>query len=241
MSDSVIRVMIVDDEILMREGLRRILDSFRGVRVVAVCTGEEAVLEAQRRRPDLVLLDIGMPCRDGLSVLAGLRKLKRPPVVAMLTAFGVEGYLFAALRGGAAGFLLKDIPPEQLNYALKELAKGNSVIAPQMTRPVIDEYLTRTSASSPSPSDDDSRWAKNRNRSVEAGIAEEFTVREREVLELLARGLSNSEIGRELSIGAATVKGHVSLLLGKLGVTNRVQAAVRAHQRGLVTAAAVGE
>ncbi|UNM16883.1 response regulator transcription factor [Streptomyces formicae] len=243
--------MIVDDEILIREGLRRILDAFKGVRVVAVCAGEEAVGEAERRQPDLVLLDVRMPHRDGLSVLADLRRLRRPPVVAMLTAFDAEEHLSAALRGGAAGFLLKDTAPEQLEYAIRELAQGGSVIAPRVARTVIHGYVNRESRPSgagaasehaqPVPGIPTQPRTGACLAAARAGAsAEELTAREREVLELLAAGLSNTEIGKRLYIGTTTVKDHVSVLLGKLGVTNRVQAAVRAHQRGLVSSETAG-
>ncbi|MFV2117748.1 response regulator [Streptomyces sp. Act-28] len=224
MNRSAVHVMIVDDEVLIREGLRRIVDGFDGMRVVAACTGSEAVGEAREHRPDVVLLDVRMPDRDGLSVLAELRTLPDPPVVAMLTTFDADEHLAAALRGGAAGFLLKDTAPEQLEYLIKELAAGGRVIAPRVARTVVDGYL-RAQGGEP-----------GRRRDAPGGEpgADELTPREREVLALLAEGLSNAEIARRLLIGTTTVKDHVSTVLGKLGVTNRVQAAVRAHQLRLV-------
>ncbi|MFE0039620.1 response regulator [Streptomyces sp. NPDC059015] len=241
--------MIVDDEILMREGVRRVLDTFRGVRVVAVCAGAQAAGEVERWQPDLVLLDVRMPHRDGRKTLAELCLLNRPPVVAVLTASAAEENLSAALRAGAAGFLLKDTAPEQLEYAIRELARGNAVIDPRMARTVIRGYVNRGSGRSPSAGSESARlvqipagprtradWAAKTWRAE----AEEFTAREREVLELLTEGLSNTEIAKELHIGPTTVKDHVSALLGKLGVANRVQAAVQAHQRGLVSGAAAG-
>ncbi|MFE2527576.1 response regulator [Streptomyces sp. NPDC059382] len=242
MKEPAVRVLIVDDEILMREGLKRIIDGFEGVRVVAVCTGEEAIGVAERRQPDLVLLDIKMPHRDGLSVLGGLRSLERPPVVAMLTTFDAEEHLSAALHGGAAGFLLKDTSPEQLEYAIGELSRGGSVIAPRVARTVIHGYLGRGSrpdVAAPAIGDT-SPIPGIPAQSETASEAKNLTAREQEVLELLAGGLSNTEIGRRLYIGTTTVKDHVSVVLGKLGVANRVQAAVRAHQRGLVNSATEG-
>ncbi|MCP9944614.1 response regulator transcription factor [Streptomyces somaliensis] len=220
--------MIVDDEVLIREGLRRIVDGFDGTRVVAVCTGSEAVDGAREHRPDVVLLDVRMPDRDGLAVLADLRALPDPPVVAMLTMFDVDEHLAAALRGGAAGFLLKDTAPDQLAYLIKELAEGGRVIAPKVARTVVDGYL-RAEDGGP-----EHRPAADRPGAAGRPGAGGLTPREREVLVLLAEGLSNSEIARRLRIGTTTVKDHVSTVLGKLGVANRVQAAVRAHQLRLV-------
>lgn len=168
--------------------------------------------------------------------------LRRPPAVAMLTAFDAEEHLSAALRGGAAGFLLKDTAPQQLEYAIGELAKGNVVIDPRVARTVVHGCVSRERGLSVSAGSKGARLTPNargdRAASPEPPHTEEFTTREREVLDLLAEGLSNNEIGEELHIGTTTVKDHVSALLGKLGVTNRVQAAVRDHQRGLVS---VGE
>ncbi|MFF8433119.1 response regulator [Streptomyces bacillaris] len=269
MNESDIRVMIVDDEALIREGLRRIIDAFAGVRVVSVCAGEAAADQAEQWQPDLVLLDVRMPHCDGLSVLTDLRRLEHPPVVAMLTTFDVEEYLSAALRGGATGFLLKDTAPEQLEYAIRELVQGGSVIAPRAARTVIHGYVNRENQEG--REDRESRqtledresplgrataaaecarpvsWIPARTgggadpvAAVVRPAAESLTTREREVLELLAEGLSNTEIGKRLYIGTTTVKDHVSVLLGKLGVANRVQAAVRAHQQGLVGSVTAG-
>ncbi|MCH0538225.1 response regulator transcription factor [Streptomyces sp. MUM 203J] len=217
--------MIVDDEVLIREGLRRIVGGFAGVEVVAVCSGGAALSEAREHRPDVVLLDVRMPDRDGLTVLADLRSLPEPPVVAMLTTFDADEHLSAALRGGAAGFLLKDTAPEQLEYLLQELVAGGSVISPRVTRTVVDGFLR---AENEVPVADGTAAPRD------GALLEDLTAREREVLVLLAEGLSNAEIARRLFIGTTTVKDHVSTLLGKLGVTNRVQAAVRAHQLRLV-------
>ncbi|WP_318294731.1 response regulator transcription factor [Streptomyces bacillaris] len=266
MNESDIRVMIVDDEALIREGLRRIIDAFAGVRVVSVCAGEAAADQAEQWQPDLVLLDVRMPHCDGLSVLTNLRRLEHPPVVAMLTTFDVEEYLSAALHGGATGFLLKDTAPEQLEYAIRELVQGGSVIAPRAARTVIHGYVNRenqegrenrqTLEDRKSPLGRATAAAESARPvslipartgggadPVGAAVrpaAESLTTREREVLELLAEGLSNTEIGKRLYIGTTTVKDHVSVLLGKLGVANRVQAAVRAHQQGLVGSVTAG-
>ncbi|MEU3633181.1 response regulator transcription factor [Streptomyces fradiae] len=224
MNRSAVHVMIVDDEDLIREGLRRIVDGFDGTRAVAACTGSRALDEAREHRPDVVLLDVRMPDRHGLDVLADLRSLPEPPVVAMLTTFDADEHLAAALRGGAAGFLLKDTAPEQLEYLIKELAAGGRVIAPKVARTVVDGFLRAGTGEPSDPPADPADRAQ----------ADELTPRERDVLVLLAEGLSNAEIARRLLIGTTTVKDHVSTVLGKLGVTNRVQAAVRAHQLRLV-------
>ncbi|MVO88597.1 response regulator [Streptomyces sp. p1417] len=216
--------MVVDDENLVREGLRRILGTFEGVDPVAGCSGAAAADQALLHRPDVVLLDLRMPDRDGLTVLADLRGLPAPPAVALLTTFDAEEHLSAALRGGAAGFLLKDTPPAQLEYAIKELARGNSVLAPRLARTVVRHYAgagARGPGAVPPLPD---------------SPAPELTARERDVLALLADGHSNAAIGRRLFIGTTTVKDHVSALLVKLGVSNRVQAAVHAHRLGLVPA-----
>ncbi|WP_436844578.1 response regulator [Streptomyces wuyuanensis] len=236
-----VRVMIVDDEVLIREGLKRLIDAFDGMHVVSACVGDKAVDEVTQQRPDLVLLDIRMPGRDGLAVLSDLCAMERPPVVAMLTTFDAEEHLSAALRGGAAGFLLKDTAPEQLEYAIRELCQGGSVIAPRVARTVVNGYVNNERRMS-----GNERVSPNTHVPCDIGVgtnsvipeprdtAEELTAREREVLELLAQGLSNTEIGKRLYIATTTVKDHVSILLGKLGVSNRVQAAVRAHEQGLV-------
>ncbi|MGW2231430.1 response regulator [Streptomyces formicae] len=212
--------MVVDDEILVREGLRRILETFDGLDVVTVCSGTAAAEQAVRHRPDVVLLDLRMPDRDGLTVLADLRSLPVPPAVALLTTFDADEHLDAALRGGAMGFLLKDTPPAQLEYAVKELARGGSVLAPRLARTVVRRY-----AQDPGALTD-----------RQAPASPDLTDRERDVLALVAEGLSNTEIGQRLFIGTTTVKDHVSALLVKFGVANRVQAAVHAHRLGLVPA-----
>ncbi|QEU96760.1 response regulator [Streptomyces kanamyceticus] len=227
--------MVVDDEILVREGLRRILETFDGLDVVAVCSGTAAAEQAVRHRPDVVLLDLRMPDRDGLTVLADLRSLPVPPAVALLTTFDADEHLDAALRGGAMGFLLKDTPPAQLEYAVKELARGGSVLAPRLARTVVRHYahsVDASGATGTSTGAQDPVAATGRQGSA----APDLTDRERDVLALVAEGLSNTEIGQRLFIGTTTVKDHVSALLVKFGVANRVQAAVHAHRLGLVPA-----
>ncbi|MFI9305173.1 response regulator [Streptomyces triculaminicus] len=211
-----IRVAVVDDEQLVRSGLRMILGTAPDIDVVADCGGGEAVDTVRRCAPDVVLLDIRMPDVDGLTVLRGLRALARPPAVAMLTTFDADEYLAAALRGGAAGFLLKDTDPEQLVRAVRTLAAGGSVLDPGVTRAVIGGYLAAE--------------AEN----TAAAAIQALTPREREVLSLVGAGLANPQIAERMGLAPSTVKDHVRAVLGKLGGINRVQAAIVADRAGLV-------
>lgn len=214
-----IRVVVVDDEQLVRSGVRMILGTAPDIEVVADCSGPEAVTTVTRARPDVVLLDIRMPETDGLAVLRGLRTAygDRPrPVVSMLTTFDADEYLAAALRLGAAGYLLKDAEPERLIQSVRALASGGSTLDPAVTAAVIGGYLDRSGG------------APEAQRAVAA-----LTPREREVLALLADGLSNAAIACRMGLAHGTVKDHVSALLSKLGGVNRVQAAVLADRAGL--------
>ncbi|EME98211.1 response regulator transcription factor [Streptomyces mobaraensis NBRC 13819 = DSM 40847] len=209
-----IRVMVVDDEKLLRAGIRSILEAEPDIEVPVACEGVRAVELAVAHRPDVVLLDIRMPEVDGLSVLGSLLALPEPPVVAMLTTFSGDEHIAPALRAGAAGFLVKDTVPDELASAVRILAAGGTVLSPAVANSVVDGYL-RAGGAPP------------------ARLAS-LTDRERAVLTLLARGKSNAEIGAALLMGAATAKDHVSAILAKLGAANRVQAAVLAHHHGLV-------
>ena len=211
-----IRVVVVDDEALVRSGLRLILGSAEDIEVVASCEGVQAVEQVYRHRPDVLLLDLRMPRVDGLAVLRELGRRPGAPAVAMLTTFDTDGFIAQALSLGAAGFLLKDTEPEQLLRAVRVLATGGSVLSPTVTRTVIGGYLG--AAAQPE---------------VVARIAA-MTVREREVLALVGQGLSNADIGHRLHVSTATVKDYVSAVLTKLAVSNRVQAAVLARQAGFV-------
>lgn len=210
------RVMVVDDEALVRSGLQMILGSAADIDVIATCDGAAAVTEISRHRPNVVLLDIRMPEVDGLAVLRELVGWPDPPVVAMLTTFHSDEFVAEALGAGAAGFLLKDTEPAQLIAAVRALAVGEAVLSPAVTRTVIDGYRGRTG----SP--------------VSVPLVEAMSPREREVLGLLGLGLSNAEIGRRLYLSTATVKDYVSAVLAGLGVANRVQAAVVAQEAGIV-------
>ncbi|MBP2064459.1 DNA-binding NarL/FixJ family response regulator [Streptomyces iranensis] len=213
----VIRVAVVDDEALVRSGLRLILGTAPDIEVVAECSGAFAVDTVLGSKADVVLLDIRMPDADGLSVLRQLRAAPASPAVAMLTTFDVQEYLAAALRAGAAGFLLKDTDPEQLVRAVRTLAQGGSVLDPAVTRAVIGGYLAAEA------------------EATAAAAVEALTPREREVLTLLGEGLANPQIAERMGLAPSTVKDHVRAVLGKLGGLNRVQAAIVADRAGLVT------
>ncbi len=218
-----VRVVVVDDEALVRSGLRLILESAEDIEVVAACEGVQAVEQVDRHRPDVVLLDLRMPRIDGLAVLRELGRRPGAPAVAMLTTFDTDEFIAQALSLGATGFLLKDTEPEQLIHAVRVLATGGSVLSPTVTRMVIGGYL----------------GAGTQPELVAQSAA--MTVRERDVLALLGQGLSNADIGYRLHLSAATVKDYVSAVLTKLAVSNRVQAAVVARQAGLVPSPRQGE
>lgn len=209
-----IRVVVIDDEGLVRSGFTMILQVAEDIQVVATATGVDAVREIALARPDVVLLDIRMPEVDGLTVLEQVLAMDDPPTVAMLTTFDTDEYIQRALTMGACGFLLKDTDPEQLVQAVRALAAGSVVLSPNATRPFLDGQRDRAQ-----------RAAKQRVSAL--------TQRERDVLALLGEGLSNGEIGRTLYLSPSTVKDHVSAVLGKLGVTGRVQAALLAQAVGV--------
>jgi len=214
-----IRLLIADDQALVRAGFRKILESEPGLEVVAEAEdGLAAVDAAARSRPDLVLMDIRMPRLDGIAATQRIveRAADRLRVL-MLTTYGLDEYVYEALRAGASGFLLKDVPPEQLVAAVKVVAAGEALLDPSVTRTVIEEFVRRA------PS--------QRKRGTEL---DELTERELEVLQLLTRGHSNAEIARTLVVSDATVKTHVAHVLMKLGVRDRVQAVIYAYESGLI-------
>ncbi|MEU0534962.1 response regulator [Amycolatopsis tolypomycina] len=212
-----VRVVVVDDEELVRSGFRLILQAAGDIEVVATVTGAQAVKEVGLRRPDVVLLDIRMPDVDGLTVLRQLRGTANPPVVAMLTTFDSDEYIATALRSGAAGFILKDTAPEQLAQLVRTLAAGGVVLSPKVTRTVVDGYLDSGAGS------------------AAAEQAAALSERERAVLVLIAEGLSNTDIAGRIHVSVGTVKDHVSAILTKLGVGSRVQAALVAQRAGLLS------
>jgi DNA-binding NarL/FixJ family response regulator len=216
----VTRVLIVDDEALVRAGLRMILSAADDLEVVAEAEdGADAVDAVRAHRPDVVLMDVRMPRLDGLRATQQVLALDTPPRVVVLTTFDLDDYVFRALEAGASGFLLKDTPPRELVRAVQVVAAGDAMLSPTVTRRLIGHFSDSGSSS--------------RQRTALDRLAA-LTAREREVLVAVARGLSNAEVGRELFMSEATVKAHVSRLLTKLGATNRVQVAIVAHDAGLV-------
>ncbi|WP_328690116.1 response regulator transcription factor [Streptomyces phaeochromogenes] len=211
-----IRVVVVDDEALIRTGFTYILNTADDIEVVAAVTGGQAVRTVRELRPEVVLLDIRMPDVDGLTVLADLRRIPDPPVVAMLTTFNMDEYVATALSSGAAGFLLKDTDPEQLPYLVRALSDGGVVLSSKVTRTVVDGYLA------------------GGRRDAAVRVVEQLSGRERRVLVLIAEGLSNTDIAGRMHLSTGTVKDHVSALLAKLDVSTRVQAALLAERAGLL-------
>jgi DNA-binding NarL/FixJ family response regulator len=212
-----IKVLVADDQVLVRAGFRQLLEREADLDVVGeAADGLEAVELARRVHPDVVVMDIRMPNLDGLEATRRLRTGQPGPRVLVLTTFDLDEYVFEALRAGASGFLLKDAAPEELVSAVRLVAAGEALLAPSVTRRVIEEFA-RTTAPAP----------------VNPGL-DELTAREREVLLLVARGLSNAEIARELFLTQGTVKTHVAHILRKLDARDRVQAVIVAYESGLV-------
>ncbi|MFN8082208.1 MAG: response regulator transcription factor [Kineosporiaceae bacterium] len=218
-----IRVLVVDDQALVRAGFCALLEATDGVEVVGEAgDGEQAVELAEQLAPDVVLMDIRMPRLDGISATRRLSERAERPRVLILTTFDTDDNVFDALEAGAVGFLVKDTPPTQLLDAVRAAVDGGAVISPVTTRRLVDRIVaSRTLPPAPA-------------RRPAAPALEVLTDREREVLERLARGQSNREIAGSLSISELTAKTHVSRVLGKLGLTSRVQAAVFAYETGLV-------
>ncbi|MBA2253554.1 MAG: response regulator transcription factor [Chloroflexi bacterium] len=216
-----IRVLLVDDQPLLRKGFRLILEAEPDLEVVGEAPdGQAALAAAERLRPDVVLMDIRMPVLDGV---AATRRLAGPGVaspvkVLILTTFDLDEYVVEALRAGASGFLLKDVPPEDLVAAIRVIAAGDALLAPSVTRRLLDRFAARLPAAAPPPSP----------------ALESLTERELQVLRSIARGSSNAEIAEELFLGETTVKTHVSRVLMKLDLRDRVQAVVLAYEAGLV-------
>ena len=214
-----VRVLIVDDQALVRAGFHMILEAESDLNVVGeAADGREALAEARRLRPDVVLMDVRMPGMDGIEATRQLLATDATAKVVMLTTFDMDEYVYEALRAGASGFLLKDVPPEQLIAGIHAVASGDALLAPSVTRRMIEEYMRRPPEGVRTPP---------------AGVAD-LTAREREVLELMARGRSNAEIAQEFVVSETTVKTHVGHVLMKLGLRDRVQAVVFAYESGVV-------
>ena len=211
-------VLIVDDQALVRAGFRMILDAEEDIDVAGeAADGADAVAEAQRLKPDVILMDVRMPQVDGIEATRRVLADGLDTKVVMLTTFDMDEYVYDALRAGASGFLLKDVPPEQLVDGIRAVAQGDALLAPSVTRRVIEEFVRRPPASV---------------QTTPPELAE-LTARELEVLKLVAKGLSNAEIAKELFVSETTVKTHVAHMLTKVGVRDRVQAVVLAYESGL--------
>ena len=212
-------ILIADDQALVRVGLRKILEAEPDTIVVGEAgDGEDAVAGARRLRPDVVLMDIRMPVLDGIEATRRIVGALPGTRVLILTTFGLDTYVYDALRAGASGFMLKDAPPEEIAAAVRIVASGEALLAPAVTRAVIEEFA---------------RQQPITPRTPPAAVAE-LTPREREVFDLLARGLSNPEIRDQLVISEATTKTHVARIFQKLGLRDRVQAVIYAYETGLV-------
>jgi DNA-binding NarL/FixJ family response regulator len=215
-----IRVLLADDEALIRTGIRLILETADDIEIVAeAANGSEAVELTRSHQIDVALLDIRMPKLDGIAAAEQIGRLVPGTRVVMLTTFGEDEYVARALRAGAAGFLLKDTPPDGLIHAVRVAAGGEAILSPKITRHIIDRYV----------GPEDTRGDAARRR------LEVLTERERDVLIRISAGSSNAEIAKGLLISEGTAKAHVSRVLTKLGCTNRVQAAILAHDAGLAT------
>ena len=214
-----IRVLVADDQALIRDSFRLLLDLEPDMEVVGEAgDGREAVAAARRSRPDVVLMDIRMPVLDGLAATLALTRAGLPSRVLILTTYDADEYLYDAMRAGACGFLLKDVRREQLAGAIRTVAAGESLLHPALTRRLVERF-----AQGPPPGG-------------RAAVLGALTDRETEVLRLVGRGLSNSEIATELFLGEATVKTHLGHVFTKLGLRDRVQAVVLAYESGLVRA-----
>ncbi|WP_029145456.1 response regulator [Microbacterium luticocti] len=212
-----ISVAIVDDQPLIRAGLRMAVESQPDLRLAGEgADGAEAIALARAHRPDVMLLDVRMPGVDGIRAVPGILAAAPATRVVMLTTFDLDEYVYAALRAGASAFLLKDAGPEQIIAAIRQVAGGDLLLAPALTRRLVEEYVARAPHAT-----DDGRLAA-------------LTERERDVLAALAQGLSNVEIGARLHVSEGTVKTHVSRILSKLGLRDRVQAVIAAYELGLV-------
>ena len=213
-----IRVLIADDQSLVRAGFRLVLEHYDDIAVVGEASnGHEAVHSTARLAPDVVLMDIRMPELDGIAATLQITA-RHPARVLVLTTYDLDEYVYDALQAGASGFLLKDTPPAQLADGIRAVAAGEALLAPTVTRRLIEEFARAGSARRSAPPELD-----------------ELTPRERDVLRLLARGKSNAEIAAHFVLGETTIKTHVAHVLAKLGLRDRVQAVVLAYEAGLVT------
>jgi DNA-binding NarL/FixJ family response regulator len=215
-----IRVLLVDDQALVRSGFRLIVETRDDLDVVGeAADGREAVDLARRLRPDVILMDVRMPNVDGVEATRRLAAIGSPARILILTTFDLDEYVYEAIRAGASGFLLKDVQPTQLVDAIRVVAAGEALLAPTVTRRLLDHFADALPSTQPRP--------------LPAELAR-LTERELEILKLLANGLSNAELAERLFLSETTVKTHVSSVLRKLGLRDRVQAVVLAYQAGIV-------
>ncbi len=220
-----IRIILVDDQELVRTGFRMVLDAQLDMTVVGeAADGLEAVEAAQAHPADVMIMDARMPRLDGVAATRRIRHAGDLPRVLMLTTFDLDEYAFAALKAGASGFLLKDVPPDELLFAIRAVHSGDAVVAPSTTRRLIDRFAPMLPA----------------DAAIDPPDLGELTERERQVLILVAQGLSNAELAKQLFVSEATVKTHVGRILAKLGLRDRVQAVVYAYENGLVRAGELG-
>jgi DNA-binding NarL/FixJ family response regulator len=216
-----IRIVLVDDQELVRTGFRMVLDAQPDMTVIGeAADGLAAVDFARAHSADVMVMDARMPRMDGVAATRQIRQAGDRPRVLMLTTFDLDEYAFAALKAGASGFLLKDVPPEELLFAIRAVHSGDAVVAPSTTRRLLDRFAPMLPA----------------GEAQAASELEELTERERQVLILVAQGLSNAELAQQLFVSEATVKTHVGRILAKLGLRDRVQAVVYAYENGLVRA-----
>ncbi|WP_348647922.1 response regulator transcription factor [Bowdeniella massiliensis] len=222
-NDSVIRVLIVDDQALLRMGFAMVLDGADGIEVIGeAADGRAAISQAKALYPDVVLMDVRMPEVDGIEATKQIVAALPHTRVLVLTTFDLDEYAFAGLRAGASGFLLKDTPPADLITAIRNVASGEAVLSPRITSRMLELFGEKLPTEEAADS-------------AHSAAINSLTVREREVLELIATGASNAEIASELFVSETTIKTHVGNLLAKLGLRDRVQAVVFAYENGIVT------
>ncbi len=220
-----IRVVLADDQALLRKGFRMILEAEDDISIIGeAADGEAALRLVELYEPDVVLMDVRMPALDGIGATLAITASGSMSHVLILTTFDLDEYAFGALRAGASGFLLKDVPPHELAQAIRTVARGDAVVSPRITKRLLEEYADQLPDLSGDPGGD----------AAVPAVLSALTSREREVLVAVAEGLSNVEIGERLFVSEATVKSHVGRVLAKLGLRNRVQAVVLAFQTGLV-------
>jgi DNA-binding NarL/FixJ family response regulator len=213
-----ITILVVDDEALLRGAFRTMLETEDDLEVIGeAADGREAIEQVRLRKPEVVLMDVRMPGMDGIEATRRLLEQGSASRVLILTTFDLDEYVYEAMRAGASGFMLKNSPPDQLAAAIRTVAAGEALLAPTVTRRLIEEFVRRP-----------------RVGAGEESELSDLTERELEVLKLIARGLSNAEIAGQLMVSEATVRTHVNRILSKLGVRDRTQAAVRAYESGLV-------